>query len=120
MHTDRAARTHCTSSQDNADRRFFRAYHFPPRDKPAPSDESGERNDSIWAVVAGTVKAFNLSIDYVLYDMSYANVILYGATLPTYISKRDKDGKDKETQPVIRADDPNNRDKVMQFFNSIE
>lgn len=52
--------------------------------------------------------------------MSYANVILYGATLPTYISKRDKDGKDKETQPVIRADDPNNRDKVMQFFNSIE
>ena len=68
-------------------------------------------------MVAGTVKAFNLPIDYVLYDMSYANVILYGATIPSLKSGKDKG---KEKQEVIRADDPKNRDKVRQFLESIE
>lgn len=38
----------------------------------------------MWAVVAGAVKAFGLPVGYVLYDLSYANLVLLGATLPTY------------------------------------
>jgi hypothetical protein len=55
--------------------------------------------------VAGMVKAYNLPIDYVLYEMSYANVIMYGSVLPSY------DGKKGESD-VINADDPQNREAV--------
>jgi len=48
--------------------------------------------------------------------MSYANVILYGASLPTYSSKKNKDkGRDEE---VIKADDPRNNDRVQAFLDA--
>jgi hypothetical protein len=53
------------------------------------------------------VISYNLSIDYVLYEMSYANVIMYGSVLPCYRHESDKDSKDNE---VIDADDPGNRE----------
>lgn len=71
--------------------------------------------------MAGTVKAFNLPIDYVLYNLSYVNLIMYGATLPSYESKRDKNkNRSDAEQDVIKADDPRNRELVRKFFESIE
>ena len=64
-----------------------------------------------------------MPIDYVLYEMSYANMVLYGAVLPSY---RHKDGgknggsEKRKKQEIIRADDPRNKEKVRQFFDSIE
>lgn len=76
-------------------------------------------SDSIWAVIAGTVKAYNLPIDYVLYEMSYPNMILYSAVLPSYNSKKkDKDGVEK--QDVIKVDDPNNRDRVKKILEQFD
>jgi len=49
--------------------------------------------------------------------MSYANVIMYSAVLPSY-RKGSKDGQGK--QDIIRADDPRNRKKVREFLDSIE
>lgn len=49
--------------------------------------------------------------------MSYANVVMYSAVLPSY---NRKDGKNGEKQDVIKADDPRNRDKVRQFLDRIE
>lgn len=66
--------------------------------------------------MAGTVKGFRIPVEYVLYDISYANIIMMGATLPSYNSKRDKN---KHNQEVIMADDPRNKDRVATFFNSI-
>ena len=64
--------------KQDGDRRFFRAYRFPDRDKPSQTDKSrrsgSKGNDSIWAVVAGMAKAYNLTFDYILYKMSFANV----------------------------------------------
>jgi hypothetical protein len=54
-----------------------------------------------------------LSIEYVLYDMSYANMILYGSVLPSYKSNKDR-AKNKK-QEIINADDPRNLDKINQF-----
>jgi hypothetical protein len=48
--------------------------------------------------------------------MSYANMVLYGASLPTYHSKSDKES-DKDT---INADDPANKQKVREFLDSID
>ena len=69
--------------------------------------------------MAGAVKGFNLPIDYVLYDISYVNVIMYSATLPSYESKRDKNSPDKK-QDVVKADDPRNRERVRQIFDSFD
>lgn len=57
------------------------------------------------------VKSFNVTIDYVLYDMSYANVMLYSATLPDYDKRTDKNGK-----PVIDADDPKNKEVLRKIL----
>lgn len=72
------------------------------------------------AVVAGTVKAYNLPIDYVLYDLSYVNMIMYGAVLPQYKS-HSKDGKQSgKREEVIKADDPANRDRVREILEAID
>lgn len=74
--------------------------------------------DSIWAVVAGTAKTFGLTFDYVLHEISYANCILYGASLPTYESKK-KDEKKKDEE-VIKADDPSNKERVSKLIASFK
>lgn len=59
-------------------------------------------------------------MDYVLYDLSYANLILLGATLPSYNSEKGKTDRVRNgNEEVINADDPNNKEKVRQFFNSV-
>ena len=62
--------------------------------------------------------------------MSYANMVLYGAVLPSYRSKdrNEKDGKGGKRgkrkgggkEEVIRADDRRNKEKVRQFFENID
>lgn len=61
------------------------------------------------------MKAFNLPIDYVLYDISYANLMLYGASLPTYQPNKEKGKEDKDE--VINGDDPNSIDKIIAMFD---
>lgn len=58
------------------------------------------------------MKAFNLPPEYVLYDLSYANILLYCAVLPSYDTDREK-SKDSDT---IRADDPENKEKVRKIL----
>jgi hypothetical protein len=57
-------------------------------------------------------------MDYVLYDLSYANLILLGATLPSYDSEKSKASSHRHEE-VINAEDPRNKEKVRQFFNSV-
>lgn len=71
--------------------------------------------------MAGFVKAFNFPIDYVLYDISYVNLIMYGAVLPSYESmKRKGKGNPDKEQEVVKADDPANRAKVREILNSFD
>ena len=56
-------------------------------------------------------------MEYVLYDLSYANLILLGATLPSYDSEKHK--ASHKNEEVIKADDPRNKEKVKQFFKSV-
>lgn len=58
-----------------------------------------------------------MTIDDVLYGLSYANLVMLSATLPTYDSP--KTGKN-DGQEVINASDPQNRQRVKEFFNSID
>jgi hypothetical protein len=70
-------------------------------------------------VIAGTAKAFNLTPHYVLYEMSYANLLLYSASLPSIRNRRKGKGEAPE-QDVIDAGDRRNRKRVSDFLNSYD
>lgn len=49
--------------------------------------------------------------------MSYANMIMYGAVLPSYkSSKKNATSKVGNDNEMINADDPRNRDKVRRIL----
>ncbi|MDR3246073.1 MAG: hypothetical protein LBT50_06525 [Prevotellaceae bacterium] len=55
------------------------------------------------------IKGFNLSINYVLYEMSYVNLIMYNAVIPSYSSD-----KDKAVKEVVDADkDPERAANIL-------
>ena len=71
--------------------------------------------------MAGTAQAYNLPFDYVPYEVSYANMAMYGAVLPRYKGRSDKEDKgDPSKQDVIKVDDPKNRDKVDKILDAID
>lgn len=51
--------------------------------------------------------------------MSYANLTLYGASLPSYKSPKEKDEK-RGKHEEIDAGDPRNKDKVRAFLDSMD
>lgn len=69
--------------------------------------------------MSGTAKAFGLSIEYVLYEMSYANLILYGATLPSYNKKKDNKGRKTNDDETINADDPRNNERIIALISEM-
>lgn len=79
--------------------------------------DRGQLSDSPWTLIAGFAKAFTLPIDVVLYDMSFANVILYSATLPTHNSSVDDRGRGAKKHIKINASDPKNREKVEKILS---
>ena len=56
------------------------------------------------------VKGFALPVDYVLHDISYTNIVMMSATLPTYGSAGDKEKKKTKGADgeVVKADDRRN------------
>lgn len=56
-----------------------------------------------------------------LYDLSYSNMIMLGAVLPSYDSdKSQSDSKSKTNQEVINAEDPANKAAVDKFFENAD
>ncbi|MBD5265343.1 MAG: hypothetical protein HDS44_00050 [Bacteroides sp.] len=62
-------------------------------------------------------KAFNLPIDYVLYDMTYANMLLYSASLPSYKKPKDQNGTGKSDDRIINGDDPEMQAEINKLFD---
>ncbi len=92
---------------------FFFNYHFPKRNNDNKTNED-ERSDSIWAIIGGFVKQFNVSFDYALHKVSYANLILYSSIFPDYNSK--SENKKENNTEIIDADDPRNAEKVNKIL----
>lgn len=69
-------------------------------------------NDSIWATVLGVAKAFGITAREALYDISYANAILYSRAVPLYGDTSDEGG----LPPFDDAKDANN----PALFNDFE
>jgi hypothetical protein len=74
---------------------------------PKKNKGSGVDNDSIWSLVAGVAKNFpQLKFNEILFDLSYSNLVLYSAVLPTY---EDDNGD-------IDADDPRNKHLIRSML----
>ena len=70
-------------------------------------------------MIAGFVKAFGVSFEYAVNEVSYVNMVLYGATLPSYgdLKADKKKGKGVTIgDEVIKADDPKNRELVRAIL----
>ena len=59
--------------------------------------------------MAGISKGYNLPLDYVLYKMSFANIRMYNAVLPTLPKKGEK-----KNDGVINGDDPANQGVIRK------
>ena len=55
--------------------------------------------------------------------MSYVNTLMYGSVLPSYDpdrSKKGRNGKNRQSQDVIKADDPKNRERVRKIMEQFD
>lgn len=74
-------------------------------------------------MIAGAVKYFRFTIDYILYELSYVNLVMLSATIPDYSGgeKRGKTGGGAASFGInddvtIRASDPDNRQILDHLF----
>lgn len=82
---------------------FFKHNHYPKRRERTETND--ERNDSIWAVVYCTAKNLGVSPSYVLNELSYINLLMYGHATPQY---NPKSKEEQEWDDSIDANNPNN------------
>lgn len=61
-------------------------------------------------MVISSVKAFKQPLDYIINEMSLANLMLYSATLAS--------GKPEKKEDTINGDDPNNRDLIDKIIKN--
>lgn len=45
---------------------------------------------------------------------------MYGAVLPSYESKKDREAAKKKKETEVKVDDPANREQVRKIFDSFE
>lgn len=57
-----------------------------------------------------------MTLDYVLYDMSYVNLLMYSSVIPSYNSKGDDNKKDSSGKK-INADDKKNNKEVLRILS---
>lgn len=52
--------------------------------------------------------------------MSYANLIMYGAVIPSYNGDKKKNSSNDKEQEVIKMDDPRNKERIKQIFDTFD
>lgn len=67
-------------------------------------------------MVISSAKSFKQPIDYILYEMSLSNLMLYSATLATE-SKEAKENREKKSEE-INGDDPRNNDLISKIIQN--
>lgn len=70
-------------------------------------------------MIGSFVKWYRCSFDYALFRLSYANIILYGAVIPSFGTKKDGDDKDAEYGKggeTVSADNPEDWEKIKKFY----
>lgn len=70
--------------------------------------------------MGGFSKGYRMGFKEVLYDISYANVVLYSAVLPSYnTDKKKKKRADLGCGEEIKADDPKNWERLKGLMDSL-
>ena len=62
------------------------------------------------------MKAYNVSFDYAIYEMSYQNAIMYNRVLPSYDSVKSGDGGSVGSER-IDGDDPDRMDEILSYLD---
>lgn len=62
------------------------------------------------------MKAYNVSFDYAIYEMSYQNAIMYNRVLPSYDSVKSGDSGSGGSE-MIDGDDPDRMDEILSYLD---
>lgn len=62
------------------------------------------------------MKAYNVSFDYAIYEMSYQNAIMYNRVLPSYDSVKSRDGGSGGSE-MIDGDDPDRMNEILSYLD---
>ncbi len=62
------------------------------------------------------MKAYNVSFDYAIYEMSYQNAIMYNRVLPSYDSVKSGDGGSGGPE-MIDGDDPDRMNEILSYLD---
>lgn len=63
--------------------------------------------------MAGIVKAYNVSFEYAVHDMSYLNAVMYNRVLPSY----DRAGGKTDGDTVrVDGDDPERMNEILSHL----
>lgn len=62
------------------------------------------------------MKAYNVSFDYAIYEMSYQNAIMYNRVLPSYDSVKSGDGGSGVPE-MIDGDDPDRMNEILSYLD---
>lgn len=69
-------------------------------------------------MVGGLSKAYNLTITYVLYEMSYINLVMFSSVLPTYDDAKAE--KRRLKGDIIDCDNPKNRNAIRNLIAEMD
>lgn len=69
-------------------------------------------------MVGGLSKAYNLTITYVLYELSYINLVMFSSVLPTYEDAKSE--KRRMKGDVIDCDNPKNRNAIRNLIAEMD
>lgn len=69
-------------------------------------------------MVGGLSKAYNLTITYVLYELSYINLVMFSSVLPTYDDAKPE--KRRLRGDVIDCDNPKNRNAIRNLIAEMD
>lgn len=62
------------------------------------------------------MKAYNVSFDYAIYEMSYQNAIMYNRVLPSYDSVKSGDDGLGGSE-MIDGDDPDRMNEILSYLD---
>ncbi|MHA4844414.1 hypothetical protein ACX0G7_09630 [Flavitalea antarctica] len=82
--------------------KFMKFYKLDNKEEQDEDDK--KKNGNLWATIGGLMKYFRCTWDQIMWQMSYANILLLSATVPKYESSK-KNGREEDGTEVEGVQD---------------
>lgn len=92
---------------------FYQFYQIQKKQDPdEDKSEASPGSKTLWGVIGGMIKYFRFSWHQIMWEISYRNIMMLSATIPSYKSKMDK----KRDNESIQDREINSGDDLASFL----